>query len=85
MNSSMAHLFRKEFSGHFKTPGGLVFLVIFLFGLGQLTFEPGRGSFFVMKVASLDPFFSYIPWMFLFLVPAITMKNLGRREKIWND
>lgn len=67
-------LYCKEFRNYFNGPLGYTFLVVFLFGLGQLTFEVGRGSFFYLRQSSLDPFFDYIPWMFLFLVPAITMR-----------
>lgn len=75
---TMKVLFKKELSGYFKGPLGYVFLVIFMFGTGYLTFEPGRGSFFIMREASLNAFFRYIPWMFLFLVPAISMR-------LWSD
>ena len=68
------HIFTKELSSYFKNPLGYVFLVIFLFGIGHLTFEPGRGSFFHMRLASMDAFFRYIPWMFLLLIPAVSMK-----------
>ena len=78
MNRAVRHLFVKEFTGYFKTPIGYVFLVIFLFGIGYLTFEPGRGSFFHMREASLTAFFRYVPWMFLFLVPAVSMR-------LWSD
>jgi ABC-2 type transport system permease protein len=74
-------LFLKEFSSYFKSPLGYVFLVIFLFGIGYLTFEPGRGSFFYMREASLTSFFRYIPWMFLFLIPAVSMKLWADERK----
>ena len=78
MNQAVKHLFIKEFTGYLKTPIGYVFLVIFLFGIGYLTFEPGRGSFFYAREASLSSFFRYVPWMFLFLVPAVSMR-------LWSD
>ncbi len=78
ISSTTKHLFIKEFSSYFKSPLGYVFLVIFLFGIGYLTFEPGRGSFFYMREASMTSFFRYIPWMFLFLVPAVSMR-------LWSD
>lgn len=74
MRTAIKSLFFKEFASYFKTPIGYVFLVIFLFGIGYLTFEPGRGSFFIMRTASLTPFFNYMPWMFLFLIPAVSMR-----------
>lgn len=78
INKTTKHLLIKEFTNYFKSPLGYVFLVIFLFGIGYLTFEPGRGSFFYMREASLSSFFRYIPWMFLFLIPAVSMK-------LWSD
>ena len=75
------NLFIKEFTSYFKTPLGYVFLFIFLFGIGYLTFEPGRGSFFYMKEASMSSFFRYIPWMFLFLVPAVSMRLWADERK----
>ncbi len=74
MTKPAKKLFCKELTSYFKTPIGYVFLVIFLFGIGYLTFEPGRGSFFIMRQASLTPFFQYMPWMFVFLIPAVSMK-----------
>ncbi|MCB9091192.1 MAG: ABC transporter permease subunit [Halobacteriovoraceae bacterium] len=71
----------KEIKSYFKTPLGYVFLVIFLFGIGYLTFEPGRGSFFYMREASMSAFFRYIPWMFLFLIPAVSMKLWAEERK----
>lgn len=81
MNKTMRHLFAKELAGYFKTPLGYVFLVIFLFGIGYLTFEPGRGSFFYMREASLAAFFKYIPWMYLVLIPAVSMKLWAEERK----
>ena len=81
MNQAIKNLFIKEFTSYFKTPLGYVFLVIFLFGIGYLTFEPGRGSFFYMREASLSSFFRYIPWMFLFLIPAVSMRLWSEERK----
>lgn len=80
-SSAVKHLFIKEFTSYFKTALGYVFLVIFLFGIGYLTFEPGRGSFFYMREASLSSFFRYIPWMFLFLIPAVSMRLWSEERK----
>ena len=81
INPTLKTLFYKEFSSYFKSPLGYVFLVIFLFGIGYLTFEPGRGSFFLMRQADLSPFFGYIPWMFLFLIPAVSMRLWAEERK----
>ena len=81
MSKATKHLFVKEFTSYFKTPLGYVFLVIFLFGIGHLTFEPGRGSFFYARESSMTSFFSYIPWMFIFLIPAVSMKLWSEERK----
>ena len=81
INRATKNLFIKEFGNYFKTPLGYVFLVIFLFGIGYLTFEPGRGSFFYMREASMSSFFKYIPWMFLFMVPAVSMRLWADERK----
>lgn len=81
MSHTIKTLFKKEFSGYFKSPLGYVFLVIFLFGIGYLTFEPGRGSFFLMREASMRSFFTYLPWMFLFLIPAVSMRLWSEERK----
>ena len=79
--NTVKHLFLKELTNYFKTPLGYVFLVIFLFGIGYLTFEPGRGSFFHTREASMNSFFRYIPWMLLFLIPAVSMKLWSEERK----
>jgi len=81
INETMKHLFLKEFTSYFKSALGYVFLIIFLFGIGYITFEPGRGSFFYLREASLSSFFKYIPWMFLFLIPAVSMRLWSEERK----
>ncbi len=63
---------RRELGSYFATPVAAVFIVIFLALQGVLTFN--LGNFFDRNQADLAPFFSFIPWVFLLLVPAITMR-----------
>jgi len=63
---------RREFAAYFATPVALVFIVIFLVLAGVLTFT--LGGFFARGQADLLPFFTFVPWLFLFLVPALTMR-----------
>lgn len=74
-------LFRKEFSSYFKGPVAYVFLAIFWFGTGYLAFEAGRGSFFNLRQASMSAYFQYIPWMFVFLIPAVSMRLWSEERK----
>ena len=62
---------RRELAGYFATPVASVFIVIFLVLQGALTFN--LGNFFSRSLADLNPFFTFIPWVFLLLVPAITI------------
>jgi ABC-2 type transport system permease protein len=63
---------RREFLAYFATPLAAVFLVIFLFLAGLFTFN--IGGLYERGQADLRPFFQYHPWLFLFLVPAVSMR-----------
>jgi len=63
---------RRELAGYFATPVAWVFIVIFLVMAGAFTFY--IGSFYDRGIADLDPFFTFHPWLYLFLVPAIAMR-----------
>ncbi len=65
-------IFKREFAAYFATPLAYVFIVIFLFAMGAFTFYIGH--FYDNGVADLGVFFSYHPWLYLFLVPAIAMR-----------
>ena len=65
-------IFRREFSGYFSTPIAYVFIVIFLFMNGVFTFF--MGDLFARGQADLEPFFTWHPWLYLFLVPALSMR-----------
>lgn len=62
----------RELAAYFATPVATVFIVIFLVLQGSMTFN--LGNFFDRGQADLSPFFTFIPWVFLLLVPAITMR-----------
>jgi ABC-2 type transport system permease protein len=66
-------VFKREFRSYFESPVAYVFIMVFLGLLGFLTFSPGTGYFFERRVADLEPFFRWHPWVFLLLVPATTM------------
>ncbi len=63
---------RRELGGYFATPVASVFLVIFLALQGALTFN--LGGFFARDQADLAPFFGFLPWIFLLLVPSLSMR-----------
>jgi ABC-2 type transport system permease protein len=70
--SAVAAIFKREFAAYFATPLAYVFIVIFLFAMGAFTFYIGH--FFDTGTADLQTFFGFHPWLYLFLVPAISMR-----------
>jgi ABC-2 type transport system permease protein len=71
---------RRELAGYFATPVAYVFIVIFLMLAGALTFT--MGNFFSRGQADLQPFFAFVPWLFLFLVPALTMRLWAEERRL---
>jgi ABC-2 type transport system permease protein len=63
---------KRELKSYFGSPVAYVFIVIFLLLTGFFTFMVGR--FFDRGVADLQPLFVWIPWLYLFLVPAVGMR-----------
>ena len=70
----------RELGGYFATPVGSVFIVIFLVLQGALTFN--LGGFFTRGQADLSPFFTFLPWVFVLLVPAITMRLWAEERRL---
>ncbi len=72
-------IFRRELSAYFLTPIAYVFIVIFLMLSGVFTFYPG--GFFERGQADMDSFFTFHPWLYLFLVPALSMRLWAEERK----
>lgn len=70
-------LFKKELMSYFNSPIAYVFLAIFLIVGNWLFFN----NFFTMDQANLRPYFIFLPWVFLFLAPAITMRLWAEEKK----
>ncbi len=69
---NIAVIFRREFASYFTSPLAYVFIVIFLVMAGLLTFFVG--NFFGRGQADLQPFFAFHPWLYLVLIPALSMR-----------
>ena len=65
-------VFRREMASYFATPVAYVFIVIFLALNGVMTFYVG--NFLERNQADLAAFFSFHPWLYLFLIPALSMR-----------
>ena len=62
----------REFAGYFATPLAFVFIIVFLLANGLATFY--LGAYFEMGQADLTSFFMFHPWLYLFFLPAISMR-----------
>lgn len=70
--TGMPAVFKRELKAYFATPVAYVFIVIFLFLTGIFTFN--IGGFYERNQADLEPFFRFHPWLYLLLIPAISMR-----------
>lgn len=71
-------LFKREFLGYFRTP--IAYVILFVFVLLSVGLAFFVGNFFKGNLASLDSYFTFHPWVFLFLIPAVGMR-LWSEEK----
>ncbi len=82
--SGALKIFRKEFSGYFISPIAYIVISIFLILTGWFFFS----TFFLFGQAEMRSFFSLLPIIFSFIVPAVTMRlfseefNTGSYELI---
>lgn len=70
--SQLWTIIRREFASYFSTPLAFVFIVVFLLANGLATFY--LGAWFDMGQADLTSFFMFHPWLYLFFLPAISMR-----------
>ncbi len=77
--SNTAIIFRRELRSYFTTPLAYVFIVIFLVLAGAFTFY--LGNFYARGEADLVPFFTFHPWLYLFLIPALSMRLWAEERK----
>jgi ABC-2 type transport system permease protein len=70
--SGVLAVMKRELRSYFLTPVAYVFIIIFLFAANWFAF--GFGALYERGQADLTPFFGYHPWLFLFLVPALSMR-----------
>lgn len=72
-------IMKRELNGYFATPVAYVFIIIFLLLTGFSTFYVG--NFFERGEADLYPFFSIHPWLYVLLIPAISMRLWSEERK----
>jgi len=74
---NIATIFRKEVRSYFNSAVAYVVIVVFLAIVGWFH----TSNLFLVNVASLRLMFELIPLVFLFVVPAITMRLLAEEKK----
>ncbi|MDT8400374.1 MAG: gliding motility-associated ABC transporter substrate-binding protein GldG [Bacteroidales bacterium] len=78
----MLAIYRREISSFFTGMTG--YIVIFVYLLINSTFMwilPGEWNVLDSGYASLEPLFIISPWVFLFLVPAVTMRMVAEEKR----
>ena len=81
----MKTLFLKEITSFFSSITGYLIIIVFLVVNGLFLWVfPGEMNIFDTGYASLDTLFTIAPWIFLFLVPAITMRSFAEEKKSGN-
>jgi ABC-2 type transport system permease protein len=83
MNGSVRNTWaiaRREVVGFFASPVAYVFIVIFLLLAGFFTFMVS--GFFDRGQANLSSFFVWLPWLYLFLVPAVAMRMWSEERRL---
>ena len=75
---NIAAIFKKEFRSYFNSPIAYIFITFFL-SLSAWFFFRG---FFLVGQAEMRGFFGLMPWLFLFFIPAVTMKLWAEEKKL---
>lgn len=78
--SQVIAITKREINGFFSSPIAFVFIVIFLLLSGFFTFMVA--NFFENGEASLNSFFVWHPWLYLFLVPAVGMRMWSEERRL---
>ena len=79
----MLAILYKEINGFFSTLLGYLVIGVFLLITGLFLWVFGDSyNIFDYGYADLTPFFQLVPWVFLFLIPAITMRSFSEEKKM---
>jgi ABC-2 type transport system permease protein len=71
-------ILRKEFQSYFISPIAYVFITVYLVVTNFLFFQ----GFFLINQADMRGYFGLLPWVYLFFVPAITMRSWAEERKV---
>jgi len=71
-------ILRREFASYFNSPIAYIYLTVFVSLLSWMFLK----TFFVIGEASMRDFFGLVPWVFLFFIPAVTMRSWAEEKKV---
>ncbi|EOZ91291.1 gliding motility protein GldF [Indibacter alkaliphilus LW1] len=77
----MKALYWKEINSFFSNLTGYLILSVFLVSIGLVVWVFPDTSVLDYGYADLEPLFIYTPYVFTFLIPAITMKMISEEKK----
>ena len=77
----MISILKKEFNSFLNSLIAYIVISVFLTGMGLLMWVFPDTSVFEYGYADMDTFFSFAPYVFLFLIPAITMRSFAEEKK----
>ncbi|MBD3345069.1 MAG: ABC transporter permease subunit [Chitinivibrionales bacterium] len=71
-------IFKKEFRAYFLSPIAYVYITVYLVVTNFLFFQ----GFFLINQADMRGYFGLLPWVFLFFIPAVTMRTWAEEKKL---
>jgi ABC-2 type transport system permease protein len=77
----MFQILRKEINSFFNSLVAYMVIVVFLVGIGLIAWVFPQTSILDYGFANLDPLFNTAPYVFMFLIPAITMRTFAEEKK----
>jgi ABC-2 type transport system permease protein len=77
----MISIVKKELRQFFNSLTGYIIIILFLLVNGLYLFVLTGSNIFDFGYATLDKFFDLAPWVFIFLIPALTMRSLSEEYK----
>ena len=79
----VTHIFKKEFKAYFISPIAYIVIAVFLIAIATCWFF--FMGFFIVNQATLRGFFIWLPIIFSFVIPAVTMRLLSEETNIGSD
>ncbi|MBD3321707.1 MAG: ABC transporter permease subunit [Chitinivibrionales bacterium] len=75
---NISAIFKKEFKAYFLSPIAYVYITVYLVVTNFLFFQ----GFFLINQADMRGYFGLLPWVFLFFIPAVTMRSWAEEKKL---